>query len=126
MKEPNYASTPTNAISQLSVANTNRNGTGTLVTLIEGGANGVSVQDIMLHATGTTAAGFIFLYLSNGTTNSLILEHPVTAITPSATVSAWNSFISDFSVVLAPGWSLKASTYVANTFMVSILRASYF
>lgn len=126
MGMPNYATSVTNSFVTFNTAITTRDGSGALTTLISADGTGLILQDIMFHATATTTAGFIFLYLSDGTTNKLIMEHPVTAITPSATVSAWSSFISDFNLCLQAGWSLKVSTYKAESFNACVLRAALF
>ena len=126
MGMPNYATSVTNSFVTFNTAVTTRDGSGALTTLITATGSGLIVQDIMFHATSTTTAGFIFLYLSDGDTNKLIMEHPVMAITPSATVSAWSSFISDFNLCLQAGWSLKVSTYKAESFNACVLRAALF
>ena len=82
-----YASTVQNGSGQISVANTNRNGTGTLVTIFTGATNGSRVDDIYIVATGTTTAGVVRLFISDGSNIRLWQEILVTAITPSTTVA---------------------------------------
>ena len=69
-----YASTVQTAQVQISTANTNRNGTGTLGTLITGASSGTRVDDIYMVATGTTTAGVIRLFMYDGTNTYLLSE----------------------------------------------------
>lgn len=126
---PNYASTPRNAVAQISAANTNRDGTGTIVTVIAGAANGTRVDDITIVATGTTTAGMVRLFLSldNGTTNRLLREIPVTAATPSGTVQAFRAELFDLGIILPNATALlRAATHNAEAFNVIVTRAGDF
>jgi hypothetical protein len=87
---PQYASTPINSAVNIATANALRDGTGTLGTLITASGNGIRVDDIYITATGTTTAGTVRMFLSNGTTNYLIQELIVSAVTVSSTVPAWS------------------------------------
>ena len=64
-----YASTVKSAIAQISTANTNRNGTGTIGTVFTGAAGGSRIDDITITATGTTTAGVVRLFINDGTTS---------------------------------------------------------
>jgi hypothetical protein len=120
---PQYASTPINGAVNIATANALRDGTGTLGTLITASGNGMRVDDIYITATGTTTAGTVRMFLSNGTTNYLIQELIVSAVTVSATVPAWSQPINSKGLVLQSGWSLKFSTEKAESFNVVITRA---
>lgn len=122
---PKFASTPRTEYAQISTANTNRDGTGTIGTLITGVAAGTQLYRVLIKATGTTTAGMVRLYLSHdsGTTNRLVTELPVAAVTPSATASAWEGqidftymplFLRDASALL------RASTEKAETFNITV------
>jgi hypothetical protein len=78
---------------QVSTANTNRDGTGSLQTLATGGLVGARINMVKVVATVTTTAGMVRLFLSldNGTTKRLVGEIPISAITPSATVAAFTA-----------------------------------
>lgn len=126
---PNFASTPLAAQAQVSTANTNRDGTGTLVTVVTGASTGSRVDDIVIQATGTTTAGMVRLFLSldNGTTNRLIREIPVAAVTPSGTVQAFRAELYDLGIILPNATALlRASTHNAETFNVVATRAGSF
>lgn len=122
----NYASVPKTAVGQITAANTNRDGTGTLVTILTAGASGTRIDDITIQATSTTTAGMVRLFLHDGTNARLWKEIAVSAITPSGTVAAFTSSLLNQNLILATGWSLRASTHNAETFNVAVTRAGDF
>lgn len=122
-----FFATPKNGAGDLSLANTNRDGTGTLVDVIAGGTIGTKVERVIVQAKSTTTAGFVRLFLNNGTTARLIREVPVTAATPSGTVAAFRQEV-DFSnpsqiLVVPNGWKLQAAPQNAETFAVTAIGA---
>lgn len=121
-----YAATVQTASAALSVANTNRNGTGTIVSVITGATNGTRVDDIYIVANATTTAGVIRLFISDGTNIRLWQEILVTAITPSTTQTVWSASLLNQALLLKSGWSLQASTNNAETFSVFVTRAGDF
>jgi hypothetical protein len=126
---PNYAATPRSAVGQISTANTARDGTGTIVSVITGGANGTRVDDITIQATATTTAGIVRLFLSldGGTTNRLIREVEITARTPSGTAPAFRADLLDLGIILPNSSAiLRASTHNAEAFNVIVSRAGDF
>jgi len=121
-----YAATVQNAQAQISTANTNRNGTGTIATVMTGATNGTRIDDISIVATGTTTAGVVRLFISDGTNVRLWQEILVSAITPSTTVQVWSYTLLNQALLLESGWSLQASTNNAETFNVIVTRAGDF
>lgn len=121
-----YASTVQNAQAQISTANTNRNGTGTIGTVMTGATNGTRIDDIYIVATGTTTAGVVRLFISDGTNVRLWQEILVSAVTPSTTVAVWSYTLLNQALILESGWSLQASTNNAETFNVIVTRAGDF
>lgn len=121
---PTYASTPKVGIVTISVANTARDGSGTIGTVFTAGTNGSRIDRVSVESTGTTTAGMVRLFIHNGTTAYLWKEISVSAITPSATVQAFSSSLSSygnpdlFPILLPTGYSLRASTNNAETFNV--------
>lgn len=119
-----YAATPRCGVGQVSVANTNRDGTGTITTIFSAGANGSRIDAIDLKAVGTTTAGMIRLFIHDGADARLLTEVPVTAITPSATLPSWeaqlntNSMSQVLPIILPTNYSLRASTEKAETFNI--------
>ena len=119
---PNFAATPKCGIGQLSAANTARDGTGTIVTIFTAGGSGSRIEHLDICAAGTTTAGMIRLFIHDGTNTRLIKEIAVTAITPSASVAAFQTTVNLSTLanvyLLPNGYSLKASTHNAETFNV--------
>lgn len=118
-----YASTPATAQGQISTANTNRDGTGTVGTILTAGASGTRIDDIDIVAAGTVTAGVVRLFLHDGSAYRLWREILVSATTPSTTVAVWSYSLRDLALVLKTGWSLRASTNNAETFNVIVTRA---
>ena len=122
-----YAATARTAIAQISTANTNRNGTGTIGTVFTGGSSGSRIDDISIVATGTTTAGVVRLFLNDGTTSYLWQEILVSAITPSTTVQVFSFTLLNQALILASSsWSLRASTNNSETFNILVTRAGDF
>lgn len=115
---PSFAAAGKVGLAQISAANTNRDGTGTIVDVVTAGASGSRVYDITVTATGTTTAGIVRLFLHNGSNYRLLDEIPVSAITPSGTVKVWTVTRKLSSQWLPTGWKLAASTHNAETFNV--------
>lgn len=126
-----YASTPKVGVGQISTANTNRDGTGTIGTVFTAGSSGSRIDMIDIQATATTTAGMVRLFLHNGTTAFLLAEVPVVAITPSGTIPAFsaqlnsNTMTQILPIVIPTGWSLRASTHNAEAFNVIALGGDF-
>lgn len=121
-----YASTVRTAVGQISAANTNRDGTGTLVDIFVAGSSGSRIDDITITATAATTAGVVRLFLNNGTTSYLWKEILVSAITPSTTVATWTYTLQSLALILKTGWKLQASTHNAEVFNVCVVRSGDF
>lgn len=120
---PSYASTPLKPdIEQVLAANTNRDGTGALVQITAGNAQGVVTEQIRVTAVGATTAGMIRFFLSNdgGTTKRLLCEVAVTVVTPSATQAAFTKVVEDLTglTLFDPQTILYAATNNAETFNI--------
>ena len=124
---PQYVATPKNGVAQATVANTARDGTGTLATVYTAGALGSRVDSLIIQATGTTTAGMIRLFISNGSATVLIKELPVQAVTPSATIPAWSNEVQfPNGLIFQATWTLKAGTNNAETFNIIPIIAGDF
>lgn len=125
---PIFVQTPKCWIAAVTAANTGRDGSGTIPIVATAGANGSKIDHIDIEAYGTTTAGVIRLFISDGTTIMLWKEILVTAITPSATIAAFTTSIDcsqpQNSLVLTSsttptaglGYILRASTHNAENF----------
>lgn len=106
----------------LSVANANRDGTGTIVNVLAAGTAGSRIDEVRLVATGSTTAGMLRLYLFDGTNHHLLREVPVDANTASASNPVWQTALYDMALIMQAGTSLRASTHNAEGFKVIAVR----
>jgi hypothetical protein len=119
---------PENSIGSvdISTANTNRDGTGTVGTVWTAGAGGGQIELIRVIAKGTTTAGMIRLFLHDGAAYHFYDELVVAAVTPSGTVAAFEGeIVPSKPLVLPSGWSLRASTHNAEAFSVVATGGNY-
>lgn len=116
-------------VAQVSAANTNRDGTGTIVSLITGVAAGTRINKIRVKAVGTTTAGMVRIYFFDGTNIRMYREVAVTAITPSATVKTFEEEIlfddADAPILAGVTQELRASTHAAETFNIIVEGGDY-
>lgn len=125
---PQYASTPRFDSDLISAANTNRDGTGTIVTIFTAGSSGSRIDRITIKATGTTTAGMVRFFIHDGTTYHLFREISISAITASGTVATFSAAMSSnnaqdigyLPLTLPTGHSLRASTHNAESFNVLV------
>lgn len=117
---PSYTSTPFQDRADVSASNAGRDGSGTIVDI--GGvapAAGRLIEKIVVQATATTTAGTVRLFVHNGANYRLWREVAVTAITASASVSAFRfAEVLDVPLILPSGHKLAASSHNAETFEV--------
>jgi hypothetical protein len=126
-----FTAQPIIDIAQVSTSNSNRDGTGTIVTVASGpsttAGNGVGkrINRVVINAATTTTVGMIrfFLSLDSGTTNRLIGEVLVPAVTASSSNSAFRAEVGFLNGLVLPGGNtvqLRASTEVSNTFNIIV------
>lgn len=123
--DASYASVlPRTSWGVISTANTARDGTGTgpATAIFTAGAGGSKIEQIKVKARGTTTAGHVRIYLwdGSGTDAHLFAEVPVSAVTPSATVSTFEATLTFDNLFLQSGWSVTASTHNAESFGVAV------
>ena len=120
-----FAVEPIIDLAQVSVANANRDGTGTLATCATGPSTtagpgvGKRINRVTIKAIVTTTAGMVRFYVSNdgGTTKRMITEIAVTAVTGSASLPEFESTVPALLGLVLPGSSngiLYASTEKAE------------
>lgn len=102
----------------LTTANTNTDGTGTVVDLAAAGsAPGSRVDRVRVQASGTTTAGKVRLFVYDGVNVYMLREIMVTAVTPSTSVEAFSAEVT-LDIDLPNGWVLRASTLNSELFKV--------
>lgn len=122
---PSFSSSANIHAGTVSTANTNRDGTGTLTTLLTGAATGTRIERISAKAAGTSSAGMVRFFIFNASATFVKLEAEliVTAITASNSVKTWEGDLvygSSKFFVLPSGFTLRASTALAETFTIAV------
>lgn len=116
---PVFATVPHVEMSQVTTANTNRDGTGTVVTCFTSGASGSRVERIRIKAVGNSTAQMLRFYLYDGTNTRLIRETLTVALTASATVQTFEAF-EMLGIVVPTGWQIRASTNAAEIYNIVV------
>lgn len=114
---PAFASVPRIGFGSVTVANTNRDGTGTIVDVLTGVTAGTRIDRLVAQTTGDPADSVLTLFLHDGTSYRLFdeidLGNPVAA---STTVSGFRLEKPYFDLVLPSGsWKFAAAITVALT-----------
>jgi len=114
---PQYAATPVVGQSSNTVANPNRNGTGTIVDVLTGGPNGTRIDRVCIQSLVTTTAGLFRLYITApAQTARLLIEIPMSANTVSATNPGFHQEVGLFGGMFLPtGWKLQSSIEKAES-----------
>lgn len=121
---PAFAVTPRIASVNVATANTNRDGTGTVATLITGAATGTRVAEIVTQARVTTTAGMVRVFLYDGSTYYFFDEIAIAAATVSASVKGTRVRVTYDNLVLpSASWSVRVSTHNAESIDVTALGA---
>lgn len=119
---PVFVATPKTWSGEGGTANTARDGTGTLITVVTGASTGSVVELVRAQFDVTTTAGVVRLFLSldGGTTKRLVKELLIPAVTPSTTVEAASvEWIPTVPLILPDGSAvLYASTHNAENVCV--------
>jgi hypothetical protein len=122
--DPAFAVTPRIASVNVATANTNRDGSGTVATLITGAATGTRIAEIVVQARVTTTAGMVRIYLYDGSSYRFFDEVAIAAATVSASVKGTRVSTSYNNLVLpSASWSLVVSTHNAESMDVTALGA---
>lgn len=125
---PIFTLTPVIGVVNISTANTNRDGTGTLGTVITGSTNGTRISQIVIKALGATTAGIVRLFIDNGVSVHLWKEISISAISASDTVIAFSASIDltgEYALILPNNYILKAGTEKAESFAVFAEGGNY-
>jgi len=119
-----FAVTPRIAATNVATANTNRDGSGTVATLITGAATGTKVAEIVVKARVTTTAGQVRVWLYDGTNYRAFDEYAIAAATVSATVQGTRVSTTYANLVLpSASWSLVVATNNAESIDVTAFAA---
>lgn len=121
---PSFAVTPRIATVNIATANANRDGSGTVATLITGASTGTRIAEIVIKARVTTTAGQVRVFLHDGTSFFAFDEIAVAAATVSATVQGTRVSTTYNNLILpSASWSIRVSTDKAESIDVTALGA---
>ena len=113
---PQFAATPAIGVASVSTANTNRDGTGTIATVLTAGSEGSRVDEIVVQATGDPADSIVTIFLHDGSNfwlrDEFDLGNPAAA---SATAAGFQVSRTYENLVLPSGWSIRAAITAAPT-----------
>ena len=113
---PQFASTPRCFAGKLDTANTNRDGTGTIVNLGAAGASGSKVERIVAKADGDPADCTIVFYTFDGSIYYVFDEWDIgNPAAGSSTAASYKEERSYTDLVLPTGYSLRASITATPT-----------
>jgi hypothetical protein len=114
---PAFATTPRIGFGSVTAANTNRDGTGTIVDVLTGVAAGTRIERIVLKATGDPADSVVTIFLNNGTTYLLFDEFDLGDPAAASTTVAGYRIEKAYSDLVLPtaSWKLAAAITVALT-----------
>ncbi len=118
---PIFTLTPHVGMVAISTANTGRDGSGTIGTVLAAATDGTRITRIVIKATVTTTAGTIRLFIHDGANYFLWREIATTAITVSATQPAFEYILylyGEAAIVPPSGYSLRASTEKAENYNI--------
>jgi hypothetical protein len=116
-----YASTPKIGSALLTTADTSLTAPTTVGTVFTAGASGSRIDYIDVQGVATTNAGLVNIFIFDGTNYFLYTQIPVLAVTSSTTVPAYATVVSSntnaniLPINLPTGYSLRATTSVAQT-----------
>lgn len=118
---PNFAATARIGSGVLTTADTSLTAPTTVQTILTAASGGTRIEMIEVMGVATTVAGLVNLFLHDGSTYSLWQQIPISAVTTSTTNPSFVANLSSASdililpLVLPSGWSLRATTTVAQT-----------
>ncbi len=121
---PVFAVTPRLASVNIATANANRDGTGTVATLMAGAATGTQIREISVQARASTTAGMVRVFLHDGTTFYFFDEISIAAATVSASVKGTRVSATYSNLTLpSSSWSVRVSTHNAESMDVTAMGA---
>lgn len=123
---PRFIQTGRIAAASISVANANRDGTGTVVTVFSAGAQGSLVELVRVIALGTTTAGVVRIYVHDGSNYHLLDEIAVSAVTPTGSTPVFEGeYVPSKPLILPTGWSIRAAPLNGESFKVLVTGGDY-
>lgn len=123
---PAFAATPRIGVAAVSAANTNRDGTGTIVDVLTGVAAGTRVERVVLQTTGNPADSIVTMYIHNGTSYFLFDEFDLGDPTAaSTTIPGWR-IEKAYNDVVLPSSSFKVAFAITVALTTGVINAFVF
>ena len=116
-----YSATPVFGAALLTTADTSLTAPTTVGTVLTAGASGTRIDFIEVMGVDTTVSGIVNLFIYDGTTYTLWQQIPVVAVTSSTTATAFSTTTSTnnspnvMPMIIPTGYSLRATTTIAQT-----------
>lgn len=125
--KPQFTNVPNLGQAALSVANANRDGTGTLVDLFTAGASGSRVDKIVIKATGNTTVGMVRIYLKPAAGSAkLMTEVPVPIVNVAANIPGFETVVDLLGGIPLPaGAKLQAAPHNAEAFVLHAIGGDF-
>jgi len=122
--DPSFAATPKVGSGLVpGTADTSLTAPTNTTTIVTGGSNGTKIEEIVVEGVGTTLGGLVNIFLYDGTTHHLYDQVAVSAITVSATATAFREVLRYVNLVLPSNtWQLRVANTVAGN--VSLLKVT--
>ena len=111
---------PTAVTSRANIA-----GTTGLTALTATSTNGKRIDRIAIKSKGNSSAGYLGIWLYDGTTSYLIEEIAISAVTASTTVPSFSTYADYSTLVLGPNDRLYVSVTVAQDLNVVAYGGDY-
>lgn len=126
--DPSFAATIKLGSALLGSAETNLQVPTNASVIVTAAANGTKVEEIRVAGTaaslvGSTVAGLVYLFLFDGTNYRLFDTITISATTASTTTSPSISTRRYDNLLLANGWSLRASQSISGNNSVLVVTA---
>lgn len=116
-----YASTPVFGAALLTTADTSLTAPTTIGTVLTAGASGTRIDFIEVMGVATTVSGIVNLFIYDGTTYHLWQQIPIIPVATSTTATSFSSVTSTnnapniMPMTIPTGYSLRATTTIAQT-----------
>lgn len=127
-----YANTPVGALAQVTTANTNVDGTGTLGTtmmnVIQGSAGGTRIDTISIIAAGPIATDTMLrFFLFDGSSTKLWKEVPIKATSSDQYTQNFAIDLTNLGLILPNNsWYLRAAIHTSNYVNIAVTFAGAF
>lgn len=113
---PQFTGTPKCRVASVSTANTNRDGTGTIVDILTAAGTGTKLNRIVVKATADPADSVVTIFIHDGTAYRIFDEFDLAdPAAGSATVATYRGEKSYDDIVLENGQKLAAAITAAPT-----------